>query len=368
MKRRSFFLSYVCSFGLSLAMISCGSSELDSSNSLTSSRSPRTTLFFESLSNEREIPFVAAPGQLSRLSMIAEMGRKYPGMDCSHQCDDSVPYKNEACQYGLLGATYILTGFQYKTARSQIDIWQTPNSSLNIGAYSFMVEREQGIPCSRSKYIKKWPTRAPEPGESRAPITHVEVCRAWNRYFDAASGPVYDLSDKPKPTFRMRGGRRVRIITAKDRRWLAKKKKVDAIQKKLWDAHTKAILHSYWQYAEILRYGPHVGVPQKEYELWMGWNRIVGNWIPQQNYNSCVEGAEFLAYMLMPDCIVGNKDGFGNDCKGTLAPESGLGDAIKGMQFGFAQELYKTTDFSLAIDAFLTTIDNAPYKNYQSPY
>ena len=248
--------------------------------------------FYDSLVDDRNVPYSAPQGQLSRRNMLVELGKKYPGRDCSAQCSSKNNFMDEACKLGLFGSIYLLTSLQEHTGRAQLTIWQSPNSALTVGPYAFMVEREAGISCKDSQYIEKYPTRQPRQGESAAPMQHVDVCEAWNSYFDVATGKAkLDHSETPFTIEQLTDG----------------KNQVAKIQKALWVAHSKALLHSYWQYMDDLAYHPDGTIPADEYREWNGWNQIVAKIIPIGNFDSCADKAEGAAYQLMPNCIKGTK-------------------------------------------------------------
>lgn len=304
--------------------------------------------FFEQLVDERNIAYESKTGP-SRLSMIEEMGQKYPGKDCSNQCGivSKIPYYEKACRLGMFGSIYLFTGFQKRTGRSEIDIWQTPNYSLNIAPYAFMKERENGVSCEYSHFIRKFPTRVPKSGESSPPLSHLDVCRAWNAYFDASDAST----EKRVARVSERGASQ--SSAPKDSRTTSENStKINLAQSLLWEAHTKALLHSYWQYKEILSWGDHVSVPLEEYEMWMAWSRIVGTWAPRMNNSTCVEDATVIAYQLFPDCILGRKRS-GITCSGSEPPNSGMISAIKSMGIKTAQSLYRSGDLSKTITEFV---------------
>ena len=339
------------------------------------------------MKNEQDIPFSSTQNRLTRMSMLVEMGQKHPavnctadcendfnmnrclrhcdqssGKNCQAACESAKAAKNVACQLGLVGATYYLTAFQEITGRSKELIWHGPNSSLNIEAYAYMKERELGIPCERSEFMKKFPTRRPQMGESQPPISRIEVCKAWNDYYTAAGNGVarnrvdgiLGYSEQTGLTYEA---------------WLNKiqneRRTINAIQATMWKAHTFAILHAYWQNLHNFKRSAQMQIPRAEYEMWMGWNKLVGGLIPGLNLNSCAGSAEFLAYQLMPNCVVGEVLHNGRICQGTPEPGASIFGTIKSEIFHKMQSDRASEDFIEAIEAFSSPMEaqhRIPYR------
>ncbi|MFN8944543.1 MAG: hypothetical protein ACK5WZ_07965 [Pseudobdellovibrionaceae bacterium] len=341
-----------------------------------------------SMKNEQDMVFSARDNRLSRMSMLVEMGQKHPAVNCTADCDSNFDMnrclrhcnlnsgkncptacdsakklKNEACHLGLVGATYYLTGFQEITKRSEELIWHGPNASLNIEAYAYMKERELGISCDKSVFIGKFPTRRPLPGESQPPILRHEVCAAWNEYFAAAGtiarnrvDGVLGYSEQSGLTYEV---------------WLnqisQERRTIDNIQSIMWKAHTFAILHAYWQSLHRFKRSSQMHIPAPEYAMWMGWNKLVGGIIPELNLNSCVGSAEFLAYQLMPNCVVGEVLLNGRICKGTAEPGASIFGSIKSEVFHQMQSDRASHDFIEAIEAFSSPMEAHRKIPYQWP-
>lgn len=351
------------------------------------SDTPAELRWVQRMKHEQDIPFSAPQGRHSRLGMLVEMGEKHPAVDCTsgcnqdfnmrrcldhcelnsgkscqRACDSAKETRRVACRLGLVGATYYLTGFQEITKRSEVFIWHAPNSSLNIEAYAYMKERELGIPCERSVFMAKFPTRTPSPGESRPPITRVEVCRAWEDYFEAAGHGIA----RPLPPM-VEGYSETSGLPFDE--WVRDRQRrsgeINSIQAKMWKAHTFAILHAYWQNLHKFKRSVNMSIAREEYLMWMGWNRLVGGLIPELNLNSCASNAEFLAYQLMPNCVVGERLANGRTCKGTPEPGASVFGAIKSEVFHTMQTELASEDFIHAIEAFsspMEDIHKVPYR------
>lgn len=339
------------------------------------------------MNHEQDIPFSSKTNEINRLGMLIELGKKHPAVDCSADCSaqfnmkqclrhcdrnsgKSCPaacetarnLKAQACQLGLVGATYYLTGFQEITKRSEELIWHGPNSSLNIEAYAYMKERELGISCEQSVFIKRFPTRASLSGESKSPITRLEVCHAWNHYFHAAGDGLV----RPRVDF-IEGYAPETGLSPED--WQKereiRRREINFIQSLMWKAHTFAILHAYWQNLHRFKRSQQMHVPRDEYRMWMGWNKLVGGMIPSLNLNSCVGSAEFLAYQLMPNCVVGEILHNGRICKGTPEPGASIFGNIKSEIFHQMQAERASEDFIEAIEAFSSPMEaehKVPYR------
>ncbi len=345
--------------------------------------------WIQAMKHEHDIPFTHSHRGLSRLSMLIEMGQKHPAVDCTGDCEaqfnmnrclshcqdhsglsceqaclKAKEAKAVACRLGLVGATYYLTQFQEITGRSRELIWHGPNASLNIEAYAYMKEAEAGISCDRSLFIQKFPTRAPFPGESRPPIQRVEVCQAWNEYYQMAG---WGVSRARPATFRGYDARSGLTFE----QWLLKvqneEREVNLIQSKMWRAHTLAILHAYWQHLHQFKRSEQMSIPAPEYQMWMGWNKLVGGLIPDLNLNSCAGNAEFLAYQLMPNCVVGQRLHNGRICQGTPEPGASIFGTIKSEIFYRMQLDRASEDFIEAIEAFSSPMEESRKIPYRWP-
>lgn len=340
--------------------------------------------------NEQDIPFSSTQNRLTRMSMLVEMGQKHPAVNCTADCDSNFDMnrcmrhcdtnsgkncqaacnsaksaKNIACQLGLVGATYYLTAFQEITGRSEELIWHGPNSSLNIEAYAYMKERELGIPCERSEFIKKFPTRRPLAGESQPPIHRVEVCKAWNDYYASAGDRIARPRIENVQGYSEQTGLTFEAWHAQVQR---ERSAISAIQATMWKAHTFAILHAYWQNLHQFKRSAQMHVPQAEYAMWMGWNKLVGGLIPGLNLNSCAGSAEFLAYQLMPNCIVGEVLHNGRICQGTSEPGASIFGSIKSEIFHRMQTDRASEDFIEAIEAFSSPMEAQHRIPYRWPH
>lgn len=317
--------------------------------------------------------------ELSRLGMLVEMGLKHPAVNCENDCtavfdqrkclrhcqensgascpqacEKAQEAKAVACQLGLVGATYYLTQFQEITGRSNQLIWHGPNASLNIEAYAYMKEMEKGLSCEQSLFISRFPTRRPSPGESAPPIQRVEVCQAWIDYFRAAGHGIKRQRVSFVEGYDSQSG-----LTYEN--WLEQIQKVQQetshIQSLMWRAHTLAILHAYWQHLHEFKRSRQMEIPREEYRMWMGWNKLVGGLIPDMNLNSCAGNAEFLAYQLMPNCVVGERTPSGKICQGTSEPGASFFGSIKSEIFHQMQTDRASEDFIEAIEAFSTPME-----------
>lgn len=345
--------------------------------------------WIQAMTHEHDIPFSSLRNGLSRLGMLIEMGAKHPAVNCEEDCESNFNInrclnhcetnsgiacpaaceqakeaKAVACRLGLVGATYYLTQFQEITHRSKELIWHGPNASLNIEAYAYMKESEAGVSCRDSHFIRKFPTRSPLPGESRPPIQRVEVCAAWNDYFQAAGLGIRRTRPEFFRAYSSQSGLSYNQWLEENRK---QDKEVNQIQATMWRAHTLAILHAYWQHLHGFKRSQQMRIPREEYRMWMGWNKLVGGIIPDLNLNSCAGNAEFLAYQLMPNCVVGQPLKNGGVCRGTPEPGAAVFGTLKSEIFHQMQLDRASEDFIEALEAFASPMEESRKIPYRWP-
>ncbi len=294
--------------------------------------------FYQNMEHDYDVPYAGRAGAPSRLDMIKEMGEKYPNIDCSADCNSADPAVRSTCKMGSLGALHVLTERQMSTNRTDKFIWQAPNASLNIEPYAYMKEMEAGIPCEESGFIKKFPTRKSTDPDKPAPIERVEVCKAWQMYFKSAAAP-------PAPTLLNKNGAAVKSG-----------EQTKHTQSLLWHAHTASLLHSYWNYYAEYSGKAKAEVPREEYEMWMGWNRVVGALVPMMNQYSCGGDSAFIMTQLMPNCLRGTTLPNGKKCKGTNPPH--LWDMMNRWGLSVVQNTLATTDFDDALNSMAKTVEH----------
>jgi len=280
--------------------------------------------FYDDIKHEYDVPYTAPPGQPSRLAMLKEMGEKFPNYNCEEDCSSPDPVVREACKLGSFGALYVLTTRQISTNRTEKYIWRVPNTSLNIEPYAYMKEMEAGIPCEESGFIKKFPEREISAGGRGPVVTRVDVCRIWQMYFKSASAAPVRGAERPQ-------------------------EQISYTQSLLWRGHTTSLAHNYWQYYPEYTGDARGEVPKEEYQMWMGWNRVVGNIVPRLNERSCGSDSQFTMKQIMPDCIRGTTLPDGTKCRGENPP--GLRNMISRWGLAIVQSSLATLDFGQGLRA-----------------
>jgi len=163
-----------------------------------------------------------------RLQAVRELGRMFPGYQ------SRLGYTNR--RLGLFAGIYLQTRWQRNTGRDEVPHWSLVNQGLTLAAHAYALEylAEPDARDEDSRYVAAHPTR----DAARAPVTQVDVCRAWKAYFHAAAT----------------GARKAEL------------------RRLLWRAHTIAIRHAVWHFEPELA---RADVPAAEVGFWRRWVTLV---------------------------------------------------------------------------------------------
>lgn len=176
-----------------------------------------------------------------RMEAVQALGRRFPAFV------QTKGFENR--RLGIWAGIMLQTQWQLDSGRAQYPIWRHVNETLTLAPHAFSLEyleNPQGDPAS-SRYAKEHPTR----DAAHAPITQVDVCRAWRAFF-AAHDEAKAKLESPRLRDRLGGKLDARV----------------KVTRLLWKAHTAAVRHAVWQHAAEFA-AP--GVPDEEARFWRNW-------------------------------------------------------------------------------------------------
>lgn len=177
----------------------------------------------------------------TRMEAVQALGRRFPAFVQTRGFENR--------RLGIWAGIMLQTQWQLDSGRAKFPIWRHVNETLTLAPHAYSLEylEEPEGDAAASRYAAEHPTR----DAAHAPITQVDVCRAWRAFFRAHDEAKRKLESEH--VHERLGG------------------KLDArvkVTRLLWKAHTAAVRHAVWQHADEFA---RPGVPEDEARFWRNW-------------------------------------------------------------------------------------------------